>query len=107
MNDDCEKSFQEPKQLCSDTSILAYANYSKHFKLHTNACNLGLGALLYQTDGDGLDKVITYASRPLSKSERNYPAYKLEFLALKWAITDQFHEFLYGENLMYILTIIL
>ena len=32
----------------------------------------------------------------MSKSERNYDAHKLEFLALKWAITDRFHEYLYG-----------
>ena len=87
--------------------ILAYANYSKPVKLHTDACNMGLGAVLYQTDEDGLDRVIAYASRTLSKSERNYPAYKLEFLVLKWAITDQFHEYLYGGNFLYILTIIL
>ena len=29
-------------------------------------------------------------------SERNYPVHKLEFLALKWAITDKFHDYLYG-----------
>ena len=68
------------------------------FKLHTDACNLGLGAVLYQTDEDGIDRVIAYASRTLSKSERNYPAYKLEYLAMKWAITDKFHEYLYGGN---------
>ena len=38
----------------------------------------------------------TYASHTLNKSERNYDAHKLEFLALKWAITDRFHEYLYG-----------
>ena len=32
----------------------------------------------------------------LSHTEHNYPAHKLEFLALKWAITDRFHEYLYG-----------
>ena len=26
--------------------------------------------------------------------------HKLEFLCLKWAITDQFHEYLYGTHLM-------
>ena len=26
----------------------------------------------------------------------NYPVHKLEFLALKWAITDRFHKYLYG-----------
>ena len=43
-------------------------------------------------------RVIAYASRTLSKSEKNYDAHKLEFLALKLAITDRFHEYLYGGN---------
>ena len=100
-NDYCEKTLQElkqSKQLCSSTPILAYANYPKPFKLHTDACSVGLGAVLYQTDEDNLGRTITYASRTLCKSERNYPAYKLQFLALKWAITDQFHEYMYGGN---------
>lgn len=29
-------------------------------------------------------------------SEHNYPAHKLEFLALKWAFTDKFHDYHYG-----------
>ena len=37
-------------------------------------------------------------SRTLSKSERNYDAHKLVFLALKWAVTDRFHEYLYGGS---------
>ena len=32
----------------------------------------------------------------MSKTERNYDAHKLEFLALKWSITQRFHEYLYG-----------
>ena len=63
--------------------------------LHTDASELGLGAMLYQ-EQDNEKRVISYASRTLSSSERNYPAHKLEFLALKWAVTDQFHEYLYG-----------
>jgi len=34
----------------------------------------------------------------LRAAERNYPAHKLEFLALKWAITDKFHDYLYGNT---------
>ena len=95
-NADCKKAFQKLKQLCSSTPILAYADYSKPFKLHTDACGLGLGAVLYQKQDDGTDCVIAFASRALNKSEAKYPAHKLEFLALKWAITDRFHEYLYG-----------
>ena len=101
------------KQLCSSTPILPYADYAKPFKLHTDVCNLGLGAILYQTSRDDLYRVLAYACRTLSKLERNYLAYKLEFLALKWTVTEQFHEYLYEGNfdvytdnnpLMYILT---
>ena len=59
---------------------------------------LGLGAVLYQQDENGKNKVIAYASRTLNQAEKNYPAHKLEFLALKWAITSRFHEYLYGEE---------
>ena len=51
---------------------------------------------MYQEQTDGTDRVIAYASRTLSKSESKYHSHKLEFLALKWAVTDRFHEYLYG-----------
>ena len=57
----------------------------------------GLGPVLYQ-EQDGVEKVISYACQSLAKSEAKYPVHKLEFLCLKWAITDQFHEFLYGNT---------
>ena len=44
-----------------------------------------LGAIQYQTQG-GHKRVIAYASRGLSRSEKNYPIHKLEFLALKWSV---------------------
>ena len=45
-----------------------------------------------------MECVIGYASRTLSKSERNYDTHKLEFLALKWSITERYHEYLYGGH---------
>ena len=39
-------------------------------------------------------RVIGYASRTLNKAESKYQAIKLEFLALKWAITDVFRDYL-------------
>ena len=32
----------------------------------------------------------------LRKAEENYSTHKLEFLALYWAVTKQFHHYLYG-----------
>ena len=85
---ECQQTFEQLKKLCSQTPILAYANYKKPFKLHTDASENGLGAVLYQKQDDGPDHIIAYASQTLSKSERNYNAHKLEFLALKWSVTE-------------------
>ena len=45
-----------------------------------------------------MDHIIAYANWTLSKSEKNYDAHKLEFLALKWSVTERFHKNLYGEH---------
>ena len=55
-------SLDHLKQLCSQTPIVAYANYTKPFKLYTDASENGLGAVLYQKQDDGTDHVIAYAS---------------------------------------------
>ena len=109
----CEQAFNKLKGICSDTPVLAYADYRICFKVHTDASEQGLGAVLYQDQDDGTIRVIAYASRNLTKSEKRYHSSKLEFLALKWSICERFHEYLYGGKfqvytdnnpLMYILT---
>ena len=74
-----QEAFEALKEHCCTTLVLAYADYKKPFRLHTDASNLGLGAVLYQQDENGKNRVITYASRTLSQAEKNYPAHKLHF----------------------------
>ena len=94
--DEQEQAFQKLKEACTETPVLAYADYKKSFRLNTDASELGLGSVLYQQQEDDTFRVIAYASRSLSKMEKNYSAHKLEFLALKWSVTERFHEYLYG-----------
>lgn len=77
--------------------MLAYADYNLPFVLHIDASGYGLGAILYQKQY-GVERVIAYASRGLRPSEKNYPAHKREFLAMKWAITDKFADYLQGHK---------
>ena len=98
---ECQNAFDNLKELCTTTPISAYADFAIPFKLHTNDSVLGLGAILYQLH-KGVQKVISYASRSLTQSKTKYQVHKLEFLCLKWAITEQFHEYLY-RNTFYIL----
>ena len=90
-------AFEKLKDACTSTPILGFADYTKPFVLNTDASIDGLGAVLQQ-EQDGRTRVIAFASRSLSKSEKNYPIHKLEFLALKWAITEKFHDYLYGNE---------
>ena len=64
--------------------------------LHTDACQDGLGAVLYQKQNSQLC-VIAYASGTLTTAKQNYYMHsgKLKFLALKWAISDYFRDYLY------------
>ena len=95
--DAADTAFEHLKAMCVSTPILAYPNYQLPFTLHTDSSTDGLGAVLYQKQ-DGKMRVIAYASRSVSKAEANYPAHKLEFLALKWAVCEKFHEYLYGSK---------
>ena len=92
-----QEAFETLQRLCTEAPILAYADFKSPFILHTDASSDGLGAVLYQNQ-DNQRIVIAYASRSLSPNERNYPAHKLEFLTLKWVITDKFHKYLHGAE---------
>ena len=50
--------------------------------------------ILSQNQADGRYHLVTYGSQSLTAHEKNYHSTKLEFLALKWAITEHFKEYL-------------
>ena len=90
-------AFHKLKQALLTPPILAYPDFKKPFLLRTDASKQGLGAVLYQ-EQDGKDRVISYASRSLKPAELNYSGHKLEFTALRWAITVKFKSYLYGHH---------
>ncbi len=75
--------------------MLEFPDFSKPFILHTDASDQGQGAILYQHQ-EGKLPVIAYGSRTLTTAEQNYHLHsgKLEFLALKWAVTEKFQDYL-------------
>ena len=88
------------KAACLQAPILSYPDFSKPFLLETDASGKSLGAVLSQKQSDGRYHPIAYASRIMNETEQRYHSNKQEFLALKWAVTEQFHEYLspYGKN---------
>ena len=97
-NEGHQKILEEMIELLMSPEVIAFPDYEVPFYITCDASNNGLGAVLYQKQG-GIDRVIGYASRTLSDAEQNYHLHsgKLEFLALKWAITERFSDYLrYG-----------
>ena len=80
--------------------ILAFLDFDKPFLLEMDACGKSLGAVLSQRQADGWYHPIAYASCVMNETEQRYYSNKQEFLVLKWAVTEQFHEYLspYGKN---------
>ena len=64
-----QEAFDKLKGLCSKAQILAYADYTKPFRVYTDASEIGLGAVISQKQ-EGREPVIAYASRSLNKAER-------------------------------------
>ncbi|MGH0116826.1 UNVERIFIED_CONTAM: hypothetical protein FKN15_019215 [Acipenser sinensis] len=93
----CEHAFRTLIEKLTNAPVLAFADSTKAYILHVDACMEGLGAVLYQEYPEGL-RPVAYASRSLSASEKHYPVHKLEFLALRWAVVDRFHDYLYGAK---------
>ena len=52
--------------------VLAFPDHSKPNILDSDASDGGIGSVLSQEQDNGLERVIAYGSRVLSKTERNY-----------------------------------
>uniref|UniRef100_A0A8C4TAC5 Gypsy retrotransposon integrase-like protein 1 n=1 Tax=Erpetoichthys calabaricus TaxID=27687 RepID=A0A8C4TAC5_ERPCA len=94
-DESCTTAFRQIIHCLTHAPVLAFADPSKPYILHIDASMNGLGAVLNQEYPEGV-RPVAFASRKLSNSERRCPVHQLEFLALKWAVVDKFHDYLYG-----------
>uniref|UniRef100_A0A3B1KDF0 Gypsy retrotransposon integrase-like protein 1 n=1 Tax=Astyanax mexicanus TaxID=7994 RepID=A0A3B1KDF0_ASTMX len=96
----CETSFRALKDRLVRAPVLGFADFTRPFIVEIDASHTGLGAVLSQ-EQEGKRRPIAFASRGLRPSERNmsnYSSMKLELLALKWAVTEKFREYLLGTQ---------
>ena len=82
------------KEKVQSVPVLVFPNFEKPFLLETDASKEGLGVVLSQKQSDGWYHPIAFGNHSLTLSEKNYHRSKLEFLALKWSVTEHFKEYL-------------
>ena len=96
-----QEAYDALKEALSTAPVLGYPDFSREFILEIDASLNGLGTILSQQGKDGQISVIAYASCSLHPSKRsmcNYSSAKLELLALKWAVTEKFRDYLLGSQ---------
>ena len=92
-----QEAFDLLKACLTSAPVLGYPDFNHLFELEMDASLQGLGAVLSQRDVTSTSHVIAFASRSLQPSEQsihNYSSAKLELLALKWAVTEKFRDYL-------------
>ena len=95
---ECQKAFESLKSTLSKQTQLTLPNFAKPFILACDASALSIGAVLSQKGEDGKEYPIFFASKVLSKTERNWSVTEREAYAIVWAV-GYFRSFLLGHKL--------
>ena len=69
--DECQRAFDCLKEHLTTTPVLAMPDDNAGFILDVDASNCAIGGVLSQLQ-DGVERVVAYASRKLSRTEQNY-----------------------------------
>jgi len=97
-SEECQEAFDELKFRLTSSPILAMPQDEGEYRLDTDASNDAIGAVISQVQ-DGQERVIAYASRLLSKTERNYCVTRRELLAVIY-FCKQFRTYLLGRHFL-------
>ena len=94
-----EDAFVELREMITKRPVLGLPDFSKPFRLSTDASNAGISAILSQIDESGKELyVIGYRSRALRGSEENYSTIEKEMLAIVYGL-QKFDYYLMGTTL--------
>ena len=97
-SDNCQQAFDKLKCMLTEAPIVGFPKESGEFILDTDACDRSIGAVVSQLQ-DGVETVICYGSRTLSRSEMNYTTTRKELLAIVYFM-GYFKQYLLGRRFL-------
>ena len=97
---ECENAYQYIKTQYQNAPIFIGVDWKLEFHVHTDASDIAVGAMLAQNPTGKTDQPIAYASRLLSKAEKNYTTTEKEALAMVYAV-NKFRHYLLGNKFIF------
>lgn len=91
-----KKAFDRARKQLTSSSLLVHFDEHKEVQLECDASPYGVGAVLSHPSADG-DRPIAFASRSLTKAERNYSQIEREALSLIFGVT-RYRKYLLGRT---------
>ncbi|CAM4615489.1 unnamed protein product [Lepidochelys kempii] len=93
----CQRALCVLKETLIQSLVLVDPDFNKPFLVFTDASDMGLGAVLMQTDTKGERHPIAYLSKKLLPREQHYAAMEKERLAMVWAL-KKLQPYLFGRH---------
>ena len=97
-DDKCQEAFDTLKTKLASPGVMAFPQDKGTYILDTDACDVGIGAVLSQQQ-DGVERVVAYGSHSLNRAERNYCVTDKELLAVRYFM-EYFRHYLLGRTFM-------
>ena len=94
---ECKQAFETTKTMICNSEILTFYDVRKPLGLSCDSSAYGLGAVIFHEMPDGSERPVAFASRTLTRSDRNYTQREKEALAIIFGLR-RFHRYLYGRH---------
>lgn len=95
---DQKDAFEKTKQAIIECTIAqGYFSDSDDTIVYTDASPRAIGAVPVQTDDEGTSRIIGFASKALSQTEKRYPQTQREALAIVWSV-EHYGYYLLGRH---------
>jgi len=85
-SEDCQRAFDSIKAIMSSHPVLMSPNFDLKFSLAVDSSDRAAGAVLLQSDSQGIDHPVCYFSKKYDKHQQRYATVEKEALALMLAL---------------------
>ena len=69
-SEECNKEFKHLKLILSHAPVLVTPKFAKQFKIAVDACDTGMGAVLFHVDDDNIEHPICYHSQKFNPHDK-------------------------------------